>query len=213
MSTLLRWSAAAVRAVLLLGVGSAAGSCGGGDNTGPNEPPPGTPVATVELTPATLDLQVGGTSRLTATPRAASGAALSGRTITWASADLARATVDDEGMVTAVAEGEVEISATSEGKAGTATVTILATGSVARTWKGKGSGLSEDWSDPDNWEPLGKPGHGDVVRLPAGTDIVYLSEDVQVAKLIISGGLMNISNRRLLIKPLPPPPLVRREQP
>ena len=207
-----RYTAAAVRGALLLCVGLLAGSCGG-DSTGPPNDPGTTPVATVELTPAALDLAVGGTAQLTATPRAAGGAALTDRTVTWASADPSIADVDDEGRVTAVAEGDVEISATSEGKAGTAAVTVLAAGSVSRTWKGKGSGLSELWSDPANWEPAGVPGVLDAVRVPAGTDILAVTTDEQVARLIISGGLVNISSHRLLVKAPPPPPLLKAGRP
>ena len=200
----------AVRAALHVGVGGLAGSCGGGDTTGPTNE---RPVATVELTPATMELAVGGTARLTATPRDAAGTALTGRTVTWSSADPSIAAVDDEGQVTATAEGEVEITATSGGKVGSAAVTVRSSGSVARAWKGKGSGLSEDWTDPANWEPRGVPGVLDVVLVPAGTDILSVREDVQVARLIISGGLVNINNHRVRVQAPPPPPLSRKAGP
>jgi uncharacterized protein YjdB len=126
--------------VFLLLVSIAIGvSCGkGGDVTGPpddppNDPPGPTAVASVELTPTTLNLSVGQRSQLTATARAADGGTLPGRTISWATGDADIATVDPNGMVTAVATGDVAVTATSEGKIATAAVTVsnLAVATVA----------------------------------------------------------------------------------
>jgi len=51
---------------------------------------------------------------------------LSGRTITWTTSDAAVAVVSSQGIVTAVAPGgPVTITATSEGKTGTATVSVV----------------------------------------------------------------------------------------
>lgn len=85
--------------------------------------PPPTPVASVEVTPESSTLNVGGTKQLTATPRDASGNSLD-RPVRWASSNPDVATVDDRGMVTAVGPGEARITATSEGKTGEAAVTV-----------------------------------------------------------------------------------------
>jgi uncharacterized protein YjdB len=82
------------------------------------------PVATVQVTPATASVVVGQTRQLTATTREASGGTLTGRVVTWASGNPAAATVDGAGLVTAVAAGSAVITATSEGKNGTATITV-----------------------------------------------------------------------------------------
>src|SRR5690606_21219575 len=66
---------------------------------------------------------MGGTATLTATPRDANNAALSGRTIAWSTGAAAIATVAN-GVVTAVSAGSAVITATSEGKSGTATITV-----------------------------------------------------------------------------------------
>jgi uncharacterized protein YjdB len=84
------------------------------------------PVATVTVAPSTLPLQVGQTGTLTATTRDAANNVLTGRTITWSSGSPGVATVAPNGTVTAVAPGSATITATSEGKTGTAAVTVTA---------------------------------------------------------------------------------------
>src|SRR5207245_2647053 len=83
-------------------------------------------VASVAVTPSPAGVQVGLTLQLTATPKDANGNPLSGRVITWASDNTSVATVDGNGLVTAVAVGSATITATSEGKSGTSVVTVTA---------------------------------------------------------------------------------------
>ena len=83
------------------------------------------PVAAVTVTPGTLSLRVDETSTLTATTRDASGAVLAGRAVSWSSSAPGVATVTD-GVVRAVSAGSATITATSEGVAGTASVTVTA---------------------------------------------------------------------------------------
>src|SRR5688572_16664765 len=92
-----------------------------------SSPGPSTSVASVGVTPATLTLTTGQTQQLTATLRDAGGAVLTGRTITWTTSAPTVATVSSSGLVTAVASGTATITATSEGRSGTATVTISST--------------------------------------------------------------------------------------
>src|SRR6266568_2587218 len=83
------------------------------------------PVASVDVTPATGSVEVGKTLQLTATPKDSAGNPLSGRVVTWASADTTIAKVSATGLVTGkAAGGPATITATSEGKNGTATVTV-----------------------------------------------------------------------------------------
>src|SRR2546422_938350 len=83
------------------------------------------PVATVAVTPPTASIVVGATVQLSATPQDAAGNPLTGRTVTWQTSDGTIATVDATGLVTGKAlGGPVTITATSEGKAGTAAVTV-----------------------------------------------------------------------------------------
>src|SRR5207245_2863626 len=83
------------------------------------------PVATVAVAPPTASIVVGATVQLTATPQDAAGNPLTGRTVTWQTSDGTIATVDATGLVTGKAlGGPVTITATSEGKAGTAAITV-----------------------------------------------------------------------------------------
>jgi hypothetical protein len=86
------------------------------------------PVETVEVTPNPASVAVGDTIQLTATVRAANGTVLTGRTVTWSSSDATRATVSQTGKVAGIAPTAlgtaVIITATAEGKSGTAEVHV-----------------------------------------------------------------------------------------
>ncbi|TMJ02801.1 MAG: hypothetical protein E6H01_06260, partial [Bacillati bacterium ANGP1] len=84
------------------------------------------PVASVTVTPATASISTGQTVQLTGTPKDASGTALTGRVVTWATSNAGVATVSGSGLVTGVAAGSATITATSEGKNGTAALTVTA---------------------------------------------------------------------------------------
>lgn len=97
--------------------------CGSG---GATTPPPTITVASVSLTPATDTLVPGQTAQLTATPKDASGATVSGQTIIWSTSPTTIATVNDVGVVTGVAAGTATVTATTGGKSATANVTVTA---------------------------------------------------------------------------------------
>src|SRR5437867_4536154 len=82
------------------------------------------PVAAVTVSPATATVFVGATTQLTATPKDAAGNVLTGRAVTWTSSNAAFVTVSATGLVTGVAAGSVTITATSEGKSGSASVIV-----------------------------------------------------------------------------------------
>src|SRR5439155_14995989 len=82
------------------------------------------PVATVDVTPPSASVQAGQTVQLTATPRDGNGTPLSARTVTWSSSNTALATVSNSGLVSGVTPGTATITATSEGKSGTSSVTV-----------------------------------------------------------------------------------------
>ncbi|MEN8375213.1 MAG: fibronectin type III domain-containing protein [Gemmatimonadota bacterium] len=88
------------------------------------------PVAVVSVTPGSLALDIGATRRLQATATDASGNALP-RPITWRSADPSIATVDGNGLVSALAEGTVDITAEMGSVDGSATVSVSSVPAVA----------------------------------------------------------------------------------
>ena len=92
------------------------------DSDGGTAPP--ALVASVTVSPATQSLVVGSTANLTAALADAAGKPLTGRSITWSSSRPTVATVSATGVVTAVAEGVAQIDAASEGKYGTAIITV-----------------------------------------------------------------------------------------
>ena len=87
---------------------------------------PGAPVASVTVTPAAASVAMTHTLQLAATLRAADSSELTGRPVTWTSNAPTQASVSSTGLVTAFEPSAgVVITATSEGKSGTATVVVV----------------------------------------------------------------------------------------
>jgi uncharacterized protein YjdB len=82
------------------------------------------PVASVAVTPASDAVVVSQTLQLTATAKDAQGGTLTGRSIAWSTSDASRATVSSTGLVTGVTTGAVTITASTEGKSGTSSITV-----------------------------------------------------------------------------------------
>jgi hypothetical protein len=101
-----------------------------------------TPVAAVVVTPPSATILNGEDLQLAATTEDAAGNPLSDRAVTWSSNSAAVATVSSAGTVTGVAPGTATITASAEGKSGTATITVAVL-DVAGEWA-----FSETFSDP-----------------------------------------------------------------
>ncbi|MDF2179092.1 Ig-like domain-containing protein [Aliiglaciecola sp. CAU 1673] len=99
--------------VLLLAMGLAA--CGSGEGEAP-APEPTSTIFSVEVTPVDISLLIGESKQLTATVRDSNGTVVTGKAVTWQSTDSQKATVSANGLVTAMANGEVKITASLEGK-------------------------------------------------------------------------------------------------
>ena len=82
------------------------------------------PVASVPVWPATSSIPVGLSLQLTATPTDSAGGALPERPVTWTSSDPSIAPVSSGGLVAGIAQGSAVITATSEGKTGSAVITV-----------------------------------------------------------------------------------------
>jgi alpha-tubulin suppressor-like RCC1 family protein/uncharacterized protein YjdB len=91
------------------------------------------PVASVGVTPEASSIRLGGTAQLSAISKDANGTPLPGRTATWSSSNEVVASVSAEGVVTALHAGQSTISATVDGKSGSATVTVPAPVHLATT--------------------------------------------------------------------------------
>lgn len=95
----------------------------GDDTTGPGDPEP--VVASVHISPAERALVPGQTAALTATPIDPDGRPIPGRSVQWVSSKPAVATVE-AGVVTAVAPGTAQVTATVAGKNAHAAITVAA---------------------------------------------------------------------------------------
>ncbi len=90
-----------------------------------SSPPPAT-VARVVVSPDSAVLQPGHTADLDAAAYDAGGHVLTGRAVTWTTLDSTIARVGADGMVTAVAAGTAQVTATVEGVRGSAKVIVVA---------------------------------------------------------------------------------------
>jgi outer membrane protein assembly factor BamB len=83
------------------------------------------PVATVALEPGSATIQVGATEQFRVVARDAAGNVLAGRGATLVSSNAAVATVDESGVVRGISAGTSILTATSEGKTASATITVV----------------------------------------------------------------------------------------
>jgi len=111
-------------AVLMMAVMTACGGGGGDGSTAPTPPPANAGVATVTVTMSPAQITVGATATATAELRSGVGAVLTGRAVDWSSSAPAIASVNSAGVVSAIAAGSATITATSEGKSGSAPIAV-----------------------------------------------------------------------------------------
>lgn len=92
----------------------------------PTEPVAETPapVASISVSLATSGLHAGETTQATALARDSGGNVLADRSVTWSTSNPAVAIVSGAGLVSAVGVGTATISATSEGRVGSASITV-----------------------------------------------------------------------------------------
>jgi uncharacterized protein YjdB len=82
------------------------------------------PVATVEVVPSQLSIQVGKPVALTAIVKDSQGRVLLGRTVVWSTSASGVASVDAQGVVTGISPGTASITAVIEGRSATSAVTV-----------------------------------------------------------------------------------------
>ncbi len=95
-------------------------SCGDGTTT-----PPAPQPTTLVLSQTTVALDaIGATQQLSATVKDQNGQTMSGQTVTWSSAAAGVATVSSSGLVTAVGNGQADVTASSGSLSAKAAVTV-----------------------------------------------------------------------------------------
>lgn len=177
------------------------------------------PVASVTVSPPNKTMVVGDTATFTATTKDAQGHVLTGRAIAWSSDNTAVATVDTTGLVTAVAAGSANITATSEGQSGSAQVTVnpVPVGSVIV--KPQDTTMTAGDSAQFSAQPLdakGNPLNGRMVEWSTSnkkTATVSASGMVQALKggppimvIATSEGVDGTTSLTVMPPPPPPPP-------
>jgi uncharacterized protein YjdB len=94
------------------------------DDGGPGEPPVG-PIVSITVTPPVGTITaLGFTSLFTAVARDANGTVVPGVTFAWSSSDVSVATIDAAGLATGRRQGLTTITASANGRSGTATLVV-----------------------------------------------------------------------------------------
>ena len=91
------------------------------------------PVASVFASPSSLALAEGQTAQLVATTYDVNGDPLKGRKISWSSSNSSVATVSSSGLVTTIASGNANVTASVEGRTSIVPVTVSAASNVGAT--------------------------------------------------------------------------------
>jgi uncharacterized protein YjdB len=131
------------------------------------------PVASVVVSPSSASVSTGQTVALQATLRDAANNILTGRTVTWASSNTAVATVSLSGVVQGVTAGAATITATSEGKSGTASITVTSPTTNAPE-------LPRSYLDTHYVPPT-----GNTITVPAGGNLQSAINSAQPCDVIV----------------------------
>ena len=152
-------------------------------------------VSAVNVSPEALEFSaLGDTLRLGAEAVDANGHLVEGAEVTWASGDVAVATVDASGLVSSAGNGEVVVTATADAVSGTAEVTVAQVVSAVNV----------------SPEALEFSALGDTLRLAAeavdanghlveGTEVTWSSGDVAVATVDASGLVRSAGNGEAVV--------------
>jgi uncharacterized protein YjdB len=132
------------------------------------------PVASVHITPSMDTVLAGQSVQLLATLLDDSGDPLAGKAVQWSSSNTSIASVSATGSVTGVSPGVVTVTATSEGKSGTAGVRVLASGPASITINPSSATVAVG----DRLQLTAKDQNGQT--LPA-SDLTWSSTDTRIA--------------------------------
>lgn len=151
-------------------------------------------VAQVSLNPPVAPiLRVGAQFQITATPRNASGGVLTGRTVTWFSNNLSVATVNSQGVVTAISPGSATITADCEGRTASivVAVSLIPIGSV--TLVPAADTLVE--GDVRQYNPVVRDSTGKILTSLLGRTVVFQSNNLPVATVGGSTGVVTANSQ------------------
>lgn len=110
---------------VLAGVLSGLCACGGDSTAAPPiQTPAQSVVTTVTVSASPTSIVAGSTTTATVKVFDQNNAAITGKTVTWASDDVAIATVTSAGVITGVAPGTTNIGATVDGRQGHVAITV-----------------------------------------------------------------------------------------
>ena len=138
------------------------------------------PVASVSVSLNASALVVGLTTQATATTRDASGNVLGGRVITFSSSNTAVATVSSSGLVTATGAGTANIIAASEGKSGSAALSVASGTSTPLPPPPTGPVPTIPATLPVEYRPPAyAPPTGRVIRIGAGANLQQALDTLQ----------------------------------
>lgn len=115
-------------------------------------PEGGPPVASVQVTPSAVSLSPGGTGNFSALPRDAGGTPLTGLPVDWRIVDPAVARVDQNGVVTALADGFTHLVATVDGISGQAAINVSSSSPHPGAWPNEPAGFQTVTDQP--WDLL-----------------------------------------------------------
>lgn len=146
------------------------------------------PVASVAIALASSRVIAGQRTRATATTRSARGAVLLGRPVAWASDDPAVATVDTEGVVTGIAPGTANISASSESHSGSVQVTIVPVPVATVNVTIASTSLIEGQATQASAATLDSVG-----QLLAGRSVTWSSDNTAVATVSSTGAVTTLA--------------------
>lgn len=90
-------------------------------------------VASVTVSPSSASIKEEETQQFSATAYDSDDAEMSGKTFAWSSSSVSVATIDSSGLATAVDTGSTTITATVDGKSGTASLTVTQSAPRNRT--------------------------------------------------------------------------------
>ena len=140
------------------------------------------PVAALNVAPAAATIAVGATIQLVATTIDSAGNVLTGRSVNWASGNSGAASVDGNGLVTGMGAGAATITATSEGKSGTASVTVSSIPVASVTVSPASASLTV--GQTAQFSATARDANGNAL---AGRPVTWTSSDGTIASVSASG--------------------------